>query len=436
VTTRVLERASAAWLRFLSPRRIRTYPAIALGVLLLVDLLDAGGAFGKSSQQRPFGGDFLGFYAAGALVSRGGGLALNDAVAQQRFQEQLLGHGSDQVALWVSPPYFAWLFAPFARLPYLLSLTAFLALSVAALWAAFRALQRELALGSSALWLLLIATQYYPTLHWFLNGQITGVWLSVLTAAFLLLRQRRDTLAGFTLSLFACKPTLALGLAVALLVAGRVRTLLAAALGGSLFVGLGFLTVPEAMRGYIQSGGALVALVRSQGYNTAGLHGSFEFATLLLDGLSPRLASAFGVLVALGFSALIARIWWRKPWQPGTRAWDLAMAATFALGVILSPHLFVYDLMLLLLPLFILFRHFPRQGGLPLSGGKLLGLVALNWGLSLLGPVLTVAQQEATRHLFGVACAIQLGVVTILLAALAVAREAERLPSPSRVSGD
>ncbi|MES1259112.1 MAG: hypothetical protein ABUL71_00860, partial [Gemmatimonadota bacterium] len=149
-----------------------------------------------------------------------------------------------------------------------------------------------------------------------------------------------------------------------------------------------------------------------------------------------RLASAFGVAVALGLSALVARMWWRKPWQPGTRAWDLSMASTLALGVILSPHLFVYDLMLLLLPLFILLRYFPSQGGVPLGGGKLLGLVALNWGLLLLGPVLTVVQQEVTRRVLGVACAVQLGVITVLLAALAVAREARVSPAASHTLAD
>jgi hypothetical protein len=142
------------------------------------------------------------------------------------------------------------------------------------------------------------------------------------------------------------------------------------------------------------------------------------------------LASVFGVVVALAMLAFIARSWWRKPWQPGARAWDLRMAATFAIGVVASPHLFVYDLMLLLLPLFILFRYFPTRDRVPLAGGILLGLTALTWALGLVGPALTVVQQEVTQRLFGVSIALQLGVLAVCWISAEIAREAERDAAP------
>jgi hypothetical protein len=425
---RLLERAFAAWLRFLTPTRIRVYPLVVLGVVLLIGSIDALYGLGEDSQKAVFGGDFLGFYSAGALVTSAPAL-LNDPGVQERFQQQLFAQNAGQVALWVSPPYFAWLFAPLARLPYFTAFAVFLTVSAGCLFAALHALRAELALTLSTPALVWLGLQYYPTLHWLLNGQLTALWLSVFVAVFILLRREREVAAGLLLGTLACKPTLALGLIIVLLSARRLRVLLAAGLGALCWLALGLLTLPDAMRGYVRGSAALVAFVRSHGYNTAGLHGSFEFGTLLLDDVSQRLASALGIAITLGLAGLVARLWWRTPWQPGTRAWDIRMAASLALGIILGPHLFVYDLMLLLLPFFILLRHFPVERGLPLAGGRLLGLVALTWTLGLLGPVLTVAQQEATRRVFGASCAIQLGVVAILLTALAIVREADPLQS-------
>jgi len=90
------------------------------------------------------------------------------------------------------------------------------------------------------------------------------------------------------------------------------------------------------------------------------------------------------------------------------------MAASFALAVITSPHLFGYDLMLLLLP-FVVVWHVYRDGtdGRPFDAGPLLAATALVWALALMGPALTVAQQTLTRWAFGRSFALQLGVVAV-----------------------
>lgn len=417
-------RVALAIARLATPTRVRVYPALTLLVLICVDIVDAVWGLGPSSTQRLWGGDFLGFYAAGALI-RSAPTALNDPLAQQLFQQRLLGHQFDQVAVWVSPPYFAWAFAPLSVLPYKLAFACFVALSLSCLAISFKRLQRELGSSASVGGWMWLGIQYYPMLQWLLNGQITALWLSVFIQSFVALRRGRDVEAGLWFGLLACKPTLGLGFGVVLLVARRWRALAAASFVGAALLGFAWLTMPAVLHGYFHGSAALLALVRGKGYPTAGLHGSFEFGTLLFDDLSHRLASLAGVAVALAMLAFIAHSWWRKPWQPGARAWDLRLAASLAIGVVASPHLFVYDLMLLLLPLFILLRYFPTRDGVPLGGGTLLGLAALTWALGLVGPALTVGQQELTQLLFGVSVALQLGVLAVCWLSAEIAREAE-----------
>jgi hypothetical protein len=84
--------------------------------------------------------------------------------------------------------------------------------------------------------------------------------------------------------------------------------------------------------------------------------------------------------------------------------------------------LFLYDLAILLLPLFILRAHYPERVGLPLGGHPLLPLVAVIWALGLLGPALAVLQQTASKWLFGVPVAVQPGVIAIAAVALFITR--------------
>ncbi|HEX9294448.1 MAG TPA: hypothetical protein VF881_01395 [Polyangiaceae bacterium] len=146
-------------------------------------------------------------------------------------------------------------------------------------------------------------------------------------------------------------------------------------------------------------------------------------STLLLDAFAPRAATFFGITLTLAALAALVALWIREPRTPGSPDWDRRMAATLALSVITSPHLFGYDLMLLLLP-FVVVWHVYRDGkdGRPLDGRPLLAMTALGWALALVGPVLTVAQQAVTRSAFGRPFALQIGVIAVAVWSWLVAR--------------
>ena len=409
---------------FLTPARVRAYPALTFVVLACLAIYDRAAGHGLiNAIDGTLGGDFLSFYTGGSFVLRGRAVDLGSEAAQLAFQHAVLGADVQGTSLWVSPPFFAWLFAPLSLLPYALAYVCFVAVSAGVVTLAFRALGRGLGDGLPASRKWWVALQYYPTLQWLLNGQMTGLWLSALIFVFLLLRERRDGAAGAVLGLFVCKPTLAFGLAAALLVARRFRALALASITAAGLVALGFLTVPAAMKAYLHSGGALVSFVHSEGYRVVGLHGSFEFATLLLSGFSHRLAFAVGAALCAIVVASAAALWLRVDWRPSSREWDLRMAATFAFGVIASPHLFVYDLTLLVLPLFILAsRISSTDRGLPLDGGPVLRATALVWACGLVGPVLSLVQDHVTRTLLGFPAIVQLGVPAVLMWGAAIRR--------------
>jgi hypothetical protein len=409
--------------RFLTRERIRAYPAVTFAVLLALAVYDRLAGKGLlNAFDGALGGDFLSFYTGGAFVLRGRSLDLLSESAQLAFQRRVLGANVEGISVWVSPPYFAWFFSPLSLLPYPVAYVVFVAFSVTIVTVAFRALTRTLGLHQSTARTWWVVLQYYPTLQWLLNGQITGLWLSVFIFVFLSLRAGRDARAGLALGLFACKPTLALGLAMALLVARRWVTLSCAVLTTTALLAVGFVTVPAAMREYLDRGPALVSFVRESGYHLAGLHGSFEFATLLLDGFSRRLASVAGLLVCGALVAAAGSQWLRAEWNAGSRIWDLRMTVTLALGVIASPHLYGYDLALLALPLWIVAARTSSTSGLPLDGGPVLRASAFVWALGLLGPALALAQEHLTRRILGVAAIVQLGVLAIIVWAMRVHR--------------
>jgi hypothetical protein len=403
------------------------YPPIAVGAIVSAALVYT--AVSPLVWWSIWGADFRAFYGAGAYVRAHRADLLYDSGAQAALQAQLLhGESGAKVSLWLMPPFAAWPFAPLSRLPFAAALLVHGALGLAAAVAALVLLERELGRPS---WraMALAAVSYYPTLQWFSDGQLSSLSLLLLASVFVFLRRGNDVLAGVLLGCLAYKPQLAIGVVAALVGARRLRALtfaLAALLG---WAALSYATLPDATRDYMENAPSFGALLRADGYPTAGLHGLFQVSTLLFDAFSPRLATLVGIaLTALAMAALVA-LWARQSWSPGHPEWDRRMAATLALSVVTSPHLFGYDLMLLLLPFYIVWHLYPDgTNGRPLDGGPLLAVTALGWALPLLGPALTVGQQAITRWAFGRSFALQIGVAAVLGWAWLVARGGRASP--------
>ncbi|MHB1295741.1 MAG: glycosyltransferase family 87 protein [Anaerolineae bacterium] len=374
-----------------------------LSQVLSPGVVDLGGT--------PAGSDFTAFYSAGKLVVEGRSALLYHLAAQKQVQDAILGvPNANWLSPFVNPPFVALFFVPFALLPYLPALALWYAVGLAALWVALGILLRELALDARVTHAkaLLLAFQFFPTMLWFVYGQTTPLTLLLYVAAYVLLRRGRDVGAGLCVGALIYKPQLAIAIGVVLLLQRRWRAVLAAGCMAVLCMLLGVAVLgPALTRQYVNVFPHLTGLLRMEGYPRWGLHSLFGTASLLLDGVSIEAADVLAAILTFGAVTFLVLLWRKAPWNPGSRDWDILMASTFTLGLLISPHLFAYDLMLLLLPLAILWSIYPGgTGDRLLDGGPLLVATAALW-------VATVASSYIARFMLLITDGVGLPVVAV-----------------------
>ena len=422
-------RAVVGWL---TPKRLKVYPTAIAVITLVAWLVSLAIGPGLTDISRTIiGADFVAYYTGGRFFLEGRMAELFDFSAQEAFQAGLASPVvTDKFFAFVYPPFSAVLYAPFAFGDYLAGLLLYWGVGLLTLALSLYLLRKEVMPASAPPTgrLLLISFLFFPTLTWFLYGQNTVLTLLLYTLTFVLLRRGHDLAAGVALGLLLYKPQLAIALAVMLLVKLRWRALIGGVLGAGLWIAIGYGISPAAMRDFVRISPSVAELVRSGvSYKSWGVHSLYEFSFLLLDGLWRTGADILAVLLSAG-GLLALIIWWRRtPWQPGIRAWDLTLAATVALGLLISPHLYLYDLMLLLLPLAIVWSyHFHGTAGRPLDGGPLLAWTAVMYVAVFASSYLTLAQQKLSQAVGLPEIAVQLSVPIIAGWIWQVSRTAQR----------
>jgi len=427
-----LVRGAAGWL---TPRRVKTYPAVLIlgaAVFLLWGewvALRSGLPFAQT-----LGQDFAAFYAGGRFFLDGRLAQLYDFSAQRTFLADQVAPGMK--ALFVNPPFTVLLFALFAWDGYEAGLLLWWGLGLLALAFSIYLLRGELlsTASPSVARLLWASFLFYPTLAWFIYAQNAPLTLLIYVLIFVMLRRGRDFAAGLALGLLLFKPQLAVALGVMLLVKRRWRALAGGALSAGVWAGVGYALSPAATRAFLRLAPALPELERARSH-TWGLNSFFGFAALLLDGVWRAGADLLAAGLTLAGLLVVAAWWRRTAWQPGARAWDLTLAATLTLGLLISPHLFLYDLMLLLLPLAIVWSYYAQgTNDRALDGGPLLAWTAALYVVTFVGSYFSAAQQQLSLALGLPPIALQLSVPVIAAWAWLVRRLAHAptaAPSPS-----
>jgi hypothetical protein len=380
---------AADWLNF---RRIKIYtrslPLIALAIALST-------LFDDSSRSLFYDGDFILFYTGGRFFLDGRLDALYDFAAQEAFQLQTLKLSGAQFTPFNHPPHATLLYAPFAMAGFEAGLILWSLFGLAALALAWSVLRRELAplATYSAAVLSLLTFCFYPTIAWFLANQNSSLSFLLLTIFYVNLRRGGDLTAGLALGCLIYKPQLLMVPIFILLLNGRWRALSGCFLTSALWIGIGFLISPNATFEYVRVLPQIAQLPFLPSYPIAKLHNIYGFCILLFAGFLPiGTVKLLAALFSLGGMVMLF-FWWRSySWQPGTRSWDLQMAATLALGLLLSPHLMFYDLMILLLPLTVVWSHYSKGvNGRALDGDRLLVWYALVYVGVFIGSYLSLA---------------------------------------------
>jgi hypothetical protein len=202
------------------------------------------------------GHDFLALYYGGACARTGHTEQLYDLPSTKKFEQSTgraagLAIGSS-FGPWWNPPFAAWLFAPFAALPYLQALHAWW-LFCALCLAISMALLSSMLQGDWKIRLLppLLMLISMPAVQAFTHGQNTCFSLLLLTATVWLWRKNRPLLAGVICGLLFYKPQLgALVAAVLCLSAGR-RAILGVSLAAAALAVATVLFMPGALHEFV-----------------------------------------------------------------------------------------------------------------------------------------------------------------------------------------
>lgn len=276
--------------------------------------------------------DFVSFYAAGTLADAGTpALAYNEA-AHLATEEAITAPGI-QYQFFFYPPVYLLLCAVLARLPYLVGFVAFAAASLAAYLFVAR---RILGDRSGTALLALLA---FPAVFWNIGLGQNAFLTAALFGGATLLVDRRPVLAGILFGAMCYKPHFGLLVPLALIAAGRWRSVAAAAATvAALVLASVALFGLDTWRDYVAASAAAPAMYESGRILFAGFVSPFGAVRLVGGGVG--LAYAIQAAATVTAAALVWTVWRRNLPLP-LRAATLAAATLVA-----APLSLLYDLML------------------------------------------------------------------------------------------
>jgi hypothetical protein len=359
-------------------RALALFPVLLTGAMLL------GQAFALLAPAGPRdahgivkGHDFVHFYTLG-VVARSGQLAtLYETRPLNETMWRVVPEARPGLFLPLYGPQVAVAFAPLAAMPYeravhvwlVVSLLLYGAAVVGIVW-----LVPASAVPRAAVALTLVLNPALAALV--TSGQTSAVALMAFVIAWFAFDQQRPWAAGIALGLLWYKPTLAAGVVAMLLVAGEWRVLGGFAVAAILQLALGWTWAgTPVVLAYLRTLASFVAEGGIPASQPEHLHSLLGFWRLLLGR---GMVSAVLWIVSAGLVLSYARRAWRL--AAGDRSVQIALLCLVA--VLLAPHLYVYDLVLLAPALVILWTWSDRRPELP-------GLRTLQWlvGLAAVAPL-------------------------------------------------
>jgi Glycosyltransferase family 87 len=331
------------------------------------------------------GHDFLAFWSSAVLYLQDGIPALYDYAAQNALQqEHAVGPG---VLLWYYPPTWLMVSLPFGLMPFPLAALLFAALSVLAAILLARLIRPEA--GPAGLAATLGAPVIIAALIQGQNGILVAL---LMTAGIIAVDRGRPWLSAILLAALLIKPHLAVLIPLALLATRNWSQIARTGLATLAIVALTAAIIgPEGWRAFLAHLGDAELALRDPDLLVQNPSG-FAFA-ILLD--LPRWMALF----LQGASASVAVLAVLTIWRNSSNA-DLRLAALATGSAMISPYVFRYDLVLLLVTTLLLARIALKDGWLK---GERLHL-ALLWTFPALFPPIAIATH------------IQLGFPLLLLA--------------------
>jgi len=326
------------------------------------------------------GTDFLHYYTLGSLALEHRGADLYNMQAQSALAEERVPQAGHLVYVPLYGPQVSLLFAPLAALPYAWALIIWLAASAAIYALCCYAIWKTCPHLHSQAWTTFVLAAAYPAfVHLIVWGQNSALALACFTIAYLALRSENFLLAGLAIGCLIFKPQLGLAAAVVFLLTRQWKALAGMTLAGAAQLSVGWLYYgTPALEDYVHhlvQVREVYPLLEPRPYQ---MHCLRAFWAMLIPW--PYLAFAFYVGTAITALWITLRFW-TSPAPLSLRYSGLLLAT-----VLVSPHLTVYDLVILA-PAFVLLADWATGHRERPGAGSLELLLYLSYALPLAGPL-------------------------------------------------
>lgn len=364
---RVSERRATGWRGWLAARCNARYALLLLAPIPLVYLV-----FGIYwSSQFLLQADFTAFYTGATIAAQGFGSQLYDLDLQRRVQETVIyphHFAVGDLLPFRNPPFALLPFLPWAWMPIHLAYWGWAAVNLLLFVSALRILtagcpslkaRRDV---TALLWVASFA--FLPSLSAVLLGQLSFWLLFFWAAGFYFLRRGSDFRAGALLAGVVLKPQLMLVAPLLFLSRGRWG-----ALGGLVLGAIGLMVTSLVVVGPFDPTRFLEASRETAGWLPLSLDLTWSgLASGLLQpwpgAILPATLAADGLTLALLWRA------WRGEWNPGSPLFSLKLALLALASMLVSPHLYGHDLVLLIPGAFYVADYLVSVG----AGGRTLAV--------------------------------------------------------------
>jgi hypothetical protein len=322
--------------------------------------------------------DFLPFYISARLLGQHRAADLYNPTLT-RDEMLAIVHDPARVRLtYLYGPQVALLFLPLAPLSFPAAARIWAAISILLYAACVYAIWRRCSnLRPRARIVAIGALAFPPFFHFFVRGQFSAVILVCFTLAFLALSANRPVLAGIALGCLILKPPFLIAIPVIFLFARAWKLLAALIVSAVAQLALASLYFGSSvMRNYFDLFLHPARWLAEAELNLAPIqmHSLRAFWTLLIP--SPTLSLALYILCAIAAIAATTSIW------KSTLPLSLRFSALLFTAVLVDPHLFIYDL-IVLAPALLLLADWTVMHDHP----TLRALTYLAFVLPLFGPI-------------------------------------------------
>jgi glycosyl transferase family 87 len=324
------------------------------------------------------GTDFLHLYTLGSLAREHRGSALYDMAAQSALAQQRVRQAGRLFFVPLYGPQVSLLFAPLAALPYAGALAVWLMLNTAIYALCSYAVWRTCPnLHSEAMTVFLLALAYPAFFHLILWGQTSGLALACFTLAYLALDSKRMISAGLAIGCLIFKPQLGLAAAFVFLLAREWKVVFAAVASALAQLSAGWAYYGSSvMRDYLDHLIRVRDVFSQLEPRPYQMHSLRSFWAMLL----PWPSLAFGLYLVSAIMVVAITFFCWKSVAPLSLRFSALLVAT----VLVSPHLTVYDLVILT-PAFLLLADWAAAASGATAGQSLGPLLFACYALPLLG---------------------------------------------------